>query len=303
MAGPFGGRVPTAAQCLARADEIHDRFHGAGNDRLRVWYDLDSPAAVSDELVAGVIERADRHGAGILGHFIGTRPTEEGPYERNKDLERYERLGVLERRLLLAHIGWVPEADVLRLASPGVSVAHAPSSSLVGGNGWVAHGVIPELVAAGANVALGTDGGAISRFLDLVRVMYLAATTHKDARRDPALMDAHSVFEMATVNGARALGWEDRIGSLVPGRAADLTVFDATGLAWAPDRLANPVADLVYAASGTDAETVVIDGRVVVEDKKLLTVDVERLAVEVDRVAAGALDRLGFRPRPRWPVV
>ncbi len=301
--GPFGTVVPTAEQALAEADDIYERFHEAGSGRLRVWYDLDLPLSVSDDLVAGVVERAHKRDTGVLGHFIGLRTPGATAPERNADLERYERLGVLELRPLLAHIGWLPAGDVERLARSGASVVHCPSSSLVGGNGWVAHGVIPDLVAAGANVTLGTDGAAISRFLDLVRVMYLASCIHKDVRRDPGIMGVHSVFEMATVNAARALRWEDRIGSIEPGRAGDLVVFDATGLTYAPDRLGNPIADLVYAGSGADATTVVIDGTVVMENRRILTVDVEQLALEVDRVAAVALDRLGLRPAPPWPVV
>lgn len=111
------------------------------------------------------------------------------------------------------------------------------------------------------------------------------------------------MFEIATVNAARALSWKDRLGSIQPGRAADLVVFDATGLTYAPGRLGNPIADLVFAGSGADAITVVIDGTVVMENRRLLTVDVEHLALEVDRVAAVALDRLGLRPAPPWPVV
>ncbi|WP_326565164.1 amidohydrolase family protein [Amycolatopsis rhabdoformis] len=296
--GPFGGEVPSAEACLAEADDIYDRFRGAGDGRLKVWYDLDLPQAVSDTLLEGVVERVSTRDTGIVGHFIG-QPTDAS---RNPEIERYQRFGVFDQRVVLAHIGWLPEDDVKLLAASGASIAHAPSSSLMGGNGWVAHGVIPDLVAAGANLTLGTDAAAASRFLDLVRVMYLAATTHRDARRDPLIMGAHSVFEMATVNAAQALGWADEIGSIEPGRAADVVVFDATSLAWSPHRLANPIADLVYSGSGENADTVVINGRVVLEDKRLLTVDVEELAKEVDRVADTALDRLGHRPAPRWPM-
>ncbi|WIX83536.1 amidohydrolase family protein [Amycolatopsis carbonis] len=102
-------------------------------------------------------------------------------------------------------------------ASPAF-VAHCPSTSLLGGQGWMAHGVIPDLAAAGTELVLGTDAAAISRFLDLVRVMYLAAVCHKDARRDHSLMPVTSVFEMATVNAAKALRAADRLGSAEAGK-------------------------------------------------------------------------------------
>lgn len=302
--GLFGGATSSTRDLLAETEEIMKRFHGAGSGRLRVSYNLAGPESVSDELVAGVVERAAHHDAGVLGHFVTPppRPGQPEPPARNANLQRYEALGVLGARTLLTHIGWLNEADIVRLAESGTCIAHCPSSALLGASGWVAHGVVPELVAAGANVVLGTDGPAISRFLDLVRVMHLAATTHKDVLRDPTVMGAHEVFEMGTVKAAAALRWSDRIGSIEPGKSADLTVFDATGFSWLPNRFGNPVADLIYAASGADAEMVIIDGNIVMEGKKLTTIDVEHLAVEVDRVGNKALDRLGFRPAPQWPM-
>jgi 5-methylthioadenosine/S-adenosylhomocysteine deaminase len=299
LAGPFGRDVPTTAEVLAVVDDIADRFDGAADGRLKVWYDLDVPAAVSDGLVQGVVSRAHARGAGVVGHFVAP----PGGPVRNPDIERYERLGVLDTGPVLAHIGWLSENDVARLAASPATIAHCPSSSLAGGNGWVAHGVIPDLVAAGARVVLGTDGAAISRFLDLVRVMYLAACCHKDVRRDPTVMGAHQVFEMVTVNAARALRWEDRIGSIAPGMAADLVVFDLGGLAYSPNRFANPIADLVYGGSGTDAVIAVIDGTVVMRDRKLLTVDHDDLETEVDQVAEEALALLGGPARSVWPIV
>ncbi|MGW4485110.1 amidohydrolase family protein [Amycolatopsis sp. NPDC004368] len=155
QAGPFGGEVPSAEDCLAEADEAHDRFNGSADGRLKVWYDLDMPPAVSDRLVEEVLERVSERDAGIVGHFIG-RPSDAS---RNADLERYHRMGVLDQRLVLAHIGWLPPDDVKLLAASGASIAHAPGGSLIGGNGWVAHGVIPDLSAA----SLSSSGSAPDR--------------------------------------------------------------------------------------------------------------------------------------------
>jgi 5-methylthioadenosine/S-adenosylhomocysteine deaminase len=162
--------------------------------------------------------------------------------------------------------------------------------------------VIPDLAAAGTELVLGTDAAAISRFLDLVRVMYLAAVCHKDARRDYSAMPVTSVFEMATVNAAKAMRASDRLGSVEAGKTADLALFDLSSLAYRPFRFGNPVADLVYAGSGADATTVVIDGRVVLRDRVLTTVDVEEVAEAVDEAAGPALDKLGGRRPPQWPI-
>ncbi|WP_158905454.1 amidohydrolase family protein [Burkholderia sp. L27(2015)] len=304
LPGPFGGRREDPLRMIALADKTFEQFNEAGNGRLRVCYDVDFPPMVSDELARLVREHAGERGAGMTGHFIGQRP-ESGQAAgfRNAHLKRYADLGLLGPRTTLAHIGWIPEADIRVFADSGTHVAHCPSASLLGGNGWVTHGVIPDLLAAGVNVALGTDAAVISRFLDMVRVMHIASTVHKDARIDPLLMPAYQVLEMATLGGAKAMGWADRIGSLETGKAADLVVFDASGPQWMPNRFSNPVSDLVYGSSGSDAQTVVIDGRVVMEDRRYRTsLPYEEIASAVDEAARTALHRLGISPQVQWPV-
>jgi cytosine/adenosine deaminase-related metal-dependent hydrolase len=180
------------------------------------------------------------------------------------------------------------------LVAGGVKAVHCPSASMLGGFGVIAHGTFPEMCNAGLTVALGSDAGAISRFLDLVRVMYLAACAHKDARIDPTVLGAHAAFEMATVGGARALLWSDRVGSLEPGKAADIVVFETDGLDWHPNPLRNPVANLVYSASGTSASTVIVDGVPVMEDRVLTRVDAGELLGRLDRTASDVLERLGL---------
>src|SRR5579885_1659611 len=252
--GPFGGVVESFEQSIAAADETFEQFNGAGNGRIRVCYDLDQPATASDRLATTVRDHAIERGVGIMSHLIGRRPDRDASDFRNPDVARLAALGLLGPHLTLAHVNWLPEADVRLLAESGSNIAHCPAMSLLGGMGWITHGVIPDLVAAGTNLGIGTDAAAISRFLDLTRVMYLAACAHKDARSDPGIMRATQVFEMATLGGARAAGLADRIGSLEPRKAADLVIFDATH--WMPNRFANPIADLVYSNGSAAARTV-----------------------------------------------
>ncbi|MET7992004.1 amidohydrolase family protein [Amycolatopsis sp. NPDC005232] len=303
LPGMLGRDPETIHSVLDHADEVYDRFHGSAGGRIQVWYGLDDPTSVSDELIRGIVKHAGDRDTGVSGHFIGMPPAAgTSQPERNPQLERYERFGVLELAPVLAHVGWLPEDDVKRLGASPAFVAHCPSTSLLGGQGWVAHGVIPDLAAAGTELVLGTDAAAISRFLDLVRVMYLAAVCHKDAHRDHSLMPVTSVFEMGTVNAAKALRAADRLGSVEAGKTADLALFSLAGLAYRPFRFGNPVADLVYAGSGADATTVVIDGVVVMRDRVLTTVDVAEVARAVDEAAGPALDKLGGRQAPAWPI-
>jgi cytosine/adenosine deaminase-related metal-dependent hydrolase len=151
------------------------------------------------------------------------------------------------------------------------------------------------------NVALGCDGGPSNNTYDLLAEMKLAALVHKAVSRDPTVVPAETVLEMATINGAKALRWEHEIGSLEVGKKADLVVVDRERAHMAPGL--NPVSSLVYASTGADVDSVMVDGRWLVRDGRLLTIDEER-AVAQARERAGRLYRsTGIDPGPRWPVL
>lgn len=289
--------LESTTDALERGEAVVERWNGAGAGRLRGWFSLVRPSHVTDELCRRTMERAEALGVGIHGHLTASRTADVQTRRvvgHGSAVDRYRELGLLRRNLCLAHLGWIEPDEVEHLVAGDVKAVHCPSASMLGGFGVIAHGTFPEMVAAGLTIALGSDAGAISRFLDLVRVMYLAACAHKDARIDPTAMGADTAFEMATSAGARALLWEDRIGSLEPGKAADLVVFDTSGVEWHPNPLHNPVANLVYSASGRSARTVIIDGVVVMEDGELTQIDLPGLLARADAAADDVLGRLGL---------
>jgi cytosine/adenosine deaminase-related metal-dependent hydrolase len=133
-----------------------------------------------------------------------------------------------------------------------------------------------------------------------VREMKLAACLHKGASGDPLVVPAESALEMATLAGARALGLDAEIGSLEPGKKADLAVFDLRRLHLTPSP--NPVSTLVYAAGGADVSDVMVDGRWVVRDSRLLTMHEDEIIRDARVHAAALMDRAGVDVAPRWPV-
>jgi len=132
---------------------------------------------------------------------------------------------------------------------------------------------VPEMIAKGITVGLGTDGCASNNNLDLFGEMDMAAKLHKVNRLDPTVMDAKTVIDMTTKKGAKVLGLENNIGSLEVGKKADIIVIDINKPHLTP--MYNPYSHIVYAANGHDVKSTVIDGRIVMEDGKLLTLDVE----------------------------
>ena len=147
--------------------------------------------------------------------------------------EHFERLGILDDRLQLIHMIRTTAHEVPLLARAGTHVVHCPAASLRVGMGVSRVGVFPEMVEAGVNVALGSDSGNYSDFYDVGRQMYLAATIHREARGVMPTITAEQAIEMATINGARAIGAGEWLGSLEAGKQADLVIhrWDRPGVA------------------------------------------------------------------------
>jgi 5-methylthioadenosine/S-adenosylhomocysteine deaminase len=209
--------------------------------------------------------------------------------------------GGLGPRTKLAHMVHVSAEDIALLARRGVKISHCPSAALKHVKGLSAHGRFSEMLDAGISVSLGGDSANGSNHFDMLRLMYLAALVPKDARLDPAVMPPERVHEMATLHGARALGLEDEIGSLEPGKRADMVIFDLDLPEWRP--LLDPVSTLVYSASAASVRTVVVDGRVLLDDRRVATVDEREALARAERLSGPYLARAGLAARPKWPVI
>jgi len=192
-----------------------------------------------------------------------------------------DRLGLLHANLIADHAVWLTADEIALMAQRGVRVAHCVESNMK-----LASGVapLPELLAAGVTVGLGTDGCASNNDLDLFGEMDTVAKLHKVQRLDPTVMDAATVLRLATIEGARVLGLAHRIGSLETGQRADLIVVDTRQPHLTP--LYNPVSHLVYAARSADVRHTVIDGRLVMRDRRLLTIDLASLLDQARAKAA-----------------
>jgi 5-methylthioadenosine/S-adenosylhomocysteine deaminase len=289
---------------LARAEEAVQRCAGLGNGRVRAWFSLVRADHVSDRLVHDIKKRADALKIAIHAHLSTTRGQVDAALREwgKTPVARYRDLGALGPNAHLVHMGAITDEDIEILKEFDPSVCHCPSASMFGGFGCIAHGKFPELVEQSVRVVLGTDACAVSRFIDMVRIMYLAACAHKDVKADPTVIGAHKAMEMATIEGAKALLWEDEIGSLEPGKLADLVIADADGIEWQPNPLELPVANLVYSANGSCARTVIIDGRIVMEDRQFTTIDERDYAMRASTCANTIFARLRVTPRVVWAV-
>jgi 5-methylthioadenosine/S-adenosylhomocysteine deaminase len=241
-----------------------------------------APYTCSDKTLQAAKAVASERGLMFQVHVAETRmETDQSLQEKGRTpVAHLNRLGVLDSETLLSHCVWVNDADMAVMARQGCAVVHCPESNMK-----LASGIAPVvgMQAAGIPVALGTDGCASNNNLDLFGEMGTAAKLHKLVTGDPTALDAATVLKMATVEGARAIGLDDHIGSLEIGKQADLIVLDACAPHLTP--IYHPVSHIVYAAGGGDVRHVMVAGRPVVKDRQLLTIKIGEVIDRVNDIA------------------
>jgi 5-methylthioadenosine/S-adenosylhomocysteine deaminase len=297
-AGPFAA---PAAEVLDRQRHVLDAFPPGGT--VTGWVTLVGHGLASDELMAGAADLARARGVGMTMHMSPTSSDPEVYRARTgrDPLVHLDALGVLGAHLLLAHGVWLSDDEIDLVLESRTAIAYCPWAYLRLGQGVSGHGRHAEIVRRGGRVALGCDATNAGDQLDILRAAALAAGLAKDTRVDPTWFGAHEAFEMATIAGAEAVGMAGEIGSLEPGKRADLVIHDTTGLAWTPR--GDTALQLVWSADGRSVRDVIVDGRVVVRDKRCVTVDVTAARAEAGEAAAALFRRAGITVPHRWPHI
>ena len=241
-----------------------------------------SPYLCAPDLLRRAAELAGRNGIPLVIHVSETASEVKTIRERygRSPVQHLADLGVLGPNLLACHCVALDQADMDLLGAGDVKVVHNPESNMKLASGIAP---VPELLARGICVALGTDGCASNNDLDMLSEMDTAAKLHKVATLDPTAVKAEAVLRMATIDGARALGLGDRIGSLEVGKQADLIVLDIRQPHLTP--FYHPASHLVYAARGGDVTTTIVAGRVLMDDRRLTAMDVDAVMDRVARLA------------------
>jgi 5-methylthioadenosine/S-adenosylhomocysteine deaminase len=293
----------TTEVALAKAEEAVKRLNGLHGGRVKAWFARRILSGCSDTLLRETKRLADRHGVGVVMHASESRDETVGSRIKHgrPEVERMAALDALGPNMLLIHMGWASPREIVLCKEHDLKISCTPSTGYRLGMGSMEFGRFPEMLELGITVSLGSDAAMSSNFLDIVRQMFLAAGGAKAQRLDPTIMPPERVLEMATLNGAKSALWEDEIGSLEPGKKADLAMFETWSPEWRP--VLNPIANLVYSARG-GAHTVIIDGRVVMDAGKVTTIDEQATLEECQRrgEAIAARSGLGELIRPKWPV-
>lgn len=260
--------------------KAHEQYHGASDGRIHVWMAAGTPRGSPASAHKAIGDACAEHGMGLTMH-CAEAPKDLDIYRENYDCSPVEfclsnNLIGHGRRTVLAHmvnLDLPKDAILLGRHNVEASVAHNPASNCKLGSGIAP---IPELLEQGVKVSLGTDGAPCNNTYDMFQEMRLAGLIHKGNKRNAAIVGAQEVLEMATINGARALGLDKDIGSLQVGKLADFVVIDTGKMhcgPFDPAQIAqgglDPVTTVVYSCTGADVDMVVVDGKLLVQGGRL----------------------------------
>jgi 5-methylthioadenosine/S-adenosylhomocysteine deaminase len=270
-------------------------WHGAAGGRINVWVGIEHQFYVTQAACTRAVAMCERYGVGLHTHSNESR-AEIGEVRKRHDLlpmQALETLGLLEpEHVLLAHCVWLEEEEIGLLKDYHIGVAHNPTSNMK-----LASGAAPveALIQAGIAVGIGSDGEKENNNLDLLEEMKIVSLLAKYRAMEADALDSWDILRSATIEGARAIGMADRIGSLEPGKQADIIAIRGDNAHLTPFIAAGPFFNLhhniVHAAQGSDVVLTMVDGRIVAERGELLTGDMPRYIADVERVAMGVIER------------
>lgn len=293
----YPGMIEDPEACIKETLSMHEKWEGKADGRIHVWWGARTPGAVSPELYRRVAALAQERNMRITMHLAEVKADVEYTTRQFQQLpaEFAKSVGMLGDNVVLAHGVWFSPKEFPILAKTGTHICHCPAS-----NAKLASGIapIPQLLKADVNICLGCDGGPSNNSYDMFREIFLAAIIHKAQSLDPLIMPAETIIELATINGAKALGLEKEIGSIEVGKKADLVLVDTEQLNIAPSY--NPVSNIVYAANGSNVDTTIVNGQILVSEGHLQTLDEDKIIERAQKLGAQLLDRAGVKIKSRW---
>jgi cytosine/adenosine deaminase-related metal-dependent hydrolase len=289
-----------ARDALRLIEALIERWHGAGNGRLQIWYSPRSVGGVSKELFTEISQLALEKGVGITTHWAEVQNNVDYTLENYGCLpvEFAARVGMLGKHVTLAHGIYVTEKEMDLLAETGTNICHCPvcNSKLAMGTAKV-----PQMLQKGINICLGNDGMPVNNTADMFREMRTALLIQRNTFENPLYPTAAEAIEMATINGAKGIMADHLVGSLEAGKQADIILVNARKPHITP--LHDPVSAIVWAANGSDVDTVLIDGQVVMHNRQILTMDEEEILADAEKIRDKILHQAGIQPNHVWRVL
>lgn len=290
-----GDEVPVllrekTSRSIQESVDLLEKWHNHDNGRIQYAFCPRFVVSCTEELLTNVRDLSAGYNVRVHTH-ASENANEILLVEREygmRNVVYLDSIGLANDRLILAHCVWLDEEEKRIIKQRGVKVSHCPGSNLK-----LASGVaeVPSLLEKQAFVSLGADGAPCNNNLDMFNEMRLAAIIQKPVH-GPTAMNARTVFRMATIGGAKAVGMEDEIGSLEPGKKADLAILNLNDFHVYPSFDIDTISRIVYSATRADVETTLVNGKILMENRKLKTVDKDIVLKEANTSIKRLINRL-----------
>jgi len=280
-----GSEVPAVLQektadSIQQSVDLLEKWDQFDGGRIKYAFSPRFVVSCTEDLLKEVKVLSDRYNVHVHTHASENKTEIKIVQEETgmRNVVYLDHLGLANERLILAHCIWLDEEEKRIIQEKGVHVSHCPGSNLK-----LASGIAdtPDLLCNHASVSLGADGAPCNNNLDMFNEMRLAALIQKPIH-GPTVMDARTVFRMATIGGAKAVGLEKEIGSIEVGKKADIAILDLQNFHTYPSYDVDPISRIVYSATRADVVTTIIDGRIVMENKIMRTIDKPLILKEAD---------------------
>lgn len=285
---PLPLQEETAAS-IQQSVDLLEKWHGFDNGRIQYAFSPRFVISCTEELLKEVADLSAKYNVKVHTHASENTGEIElvEAMTGMRNIVYLDHIGLANERLILAHCIWLSDEEKRIIRERGVHVSHCPGSNLK-----LASGIadVPEMLDTSISVSLGADGAPCNNNLDMFNEMRLAAIIQKP-KHGPTCMDARSVFRMATIGGARAVGMGDEIGSIETGKKADLAILNLNQFHTFPSYDVDPISRIVYSATRADVETTIVGGRILMDKGIVRTVDKDTVLREADRSIKRLLKR------------
>lgn len=281
--GPGGSQ-----EKLDETKELYKQWHGKGSGRIKIMVGPHAPYTCSTDFLNKVMDLAVDLNTGIHIHLSETKKEVEDSLKKHgKTPIKYAyELGLFDFHTIGAHCVHVNDDDIELIREKDLFPVNNPSSNFKLASGFAP---VDKMLRKGISVALGTDGSSSNNNLNMFEEIHLGAIVNKAVNQDAVSVPGIKALEMATINGAKALGWGEEIGSIEVGKKADLILIDIDKAHHYPRH--NIISALSYSTQGSDVDTVIVDGKILMEKRQLKTLDVEKIKYMAEKYAKDLIKR------------
>lgn len=285
------GLIEEQGESKNKLDETRKLFNdwdGKADGRIKVMVAPHAPYTCSPKFLKEILNLAKELDTGIHIHLSETKKELQDSLKQygKTPIKHVADLGLLDLHTIGAHCVYVDEDDIKIIKEKGVFPVNNPTSNFKLASGFAP---VDAMLKAGIPLALGTDGSSSNNNLNMFEEIHLASIINKAVTGDAVSVPAIQALEMATINGAKALDWGEKTGSIEVGKKADLILIDTDKSHFYPHH--NPISALAYSTQASDVDTVIVDGRILMENRIIKTLDVEKIKYMVEKQAKSLINR------------